>query len=238
MRSWPFYPILLVAALASGVRTAPAAAQDVETEEPGMLPGEFEDPEGANTERSSYSTLFDQSDLGNVIQSAQAHYHAGQRELQSAEKLARKAEEAASEERRGEILSRRAAALERAAAEFVEAIGYDRSLAEAYVALGEAYRELGKNEQALEVHAAGLAVDPESEANFEGWANSLLALDRLGDAVAAHDSYSRERPQRARYLLDGMKRWLEAKQRDPGNVPPEAVQRLVDWLAQHDAGAR
>jgi tetratricopeptide (TPR) repeat protein len=222
--------------LAAAMLAAPSGAQDVESDYPSEPPG-FEVPDTVNEEPSSGDTLFDQSDLGNVVQSAQSHYHAGRREMQAAEKLARKAQEAASEERRQEILARRAQTLERAAGEFVEAIGFDRALMEAYVALGETYRTLDEHARALQVHAAALAVDPESEANFEGWAGSLLALDRLGDAVAAYDSYSAARPERARHLLDGMRHWLEAKRQDPGAVPPEAIQRLAEWLAQHEVGS-
>ncbi|MGH9464660.1 MAG: hypothetical protein ACRD0X_03370 [Thermoanaerobaculia bacterium] len=234
MRRRSPYPMLFF--LVSSLPTFATAtrAQDVESDEPSTPPG-FEIPEGANDERSANETLFEQTDLGNVMQAAQGHYHAGRREMQAAEKLAKKAAEATSEGRRQEMLSRRAAALERAASEFVEAIGFDRSLMEAYIALGGAYRELDKHAQALQVHAAALAVDPENEANFAGWADSLLALDRLGDAASAYESYAQANPRRAQVLLDGMKQWLEVKRQDPGGVAPEAIQRLADWLAQHGA---
>lgn len=229
MRPFPPYPVLFFWLLP--VALLCAAAARAQYDDP------YSAPPGPNEEPGSNDSLFEQSDLGNVAQQAQTHYHAGRRELQTAEKLARKAAEAPSEERRSDLLDRRAETLERAVGEFSEAIGFERSLVEAYVGLGEAYSGLGKHAEALQVHAAALEVDPESEANFEGWAGSLLALDRLGDAVAAHDSYSAARPERARYLLDGMRQWLEAKREDPGAVSPEAIQRLAEWLAQHDAGS-
>ncbi len=223
-RFWPYS--LSLGCLLLGFVGLPAGAQ----EDYG-----YSSPPGPNEEPSSGDTLFEQSDLGNVAQAAQSHYHSGRRELQSAEKLARRAAEAPSEERRSELLERRSAALERAAEEFSEAIGFDKGLLDAYLGLGQAYAALSKHEEALQVHAAALEIEPESEASFQGWAAALLALNRLGDAVAAYETYAGARPERARQLLDGMKQWLEAKQRDPGEVAPEAIQRLADWLAQHSA---
>jgi tetratricopeptide (TPR) repeat protein len=193
-------------------------------------------PEGPNTERGSNESLFERSDLGNVAQAARSHYHAGQRELQTAEKLARKAAEATDEERRATALGRRTEHLEKAASEFLEAIGFDKSLVDAYVGLGEAYSELGKHEEALQVHAQALALDPQSDASFAGWVDELLALNRLGDAAAAYDAYAATQPERAQVVLAGMRAWYAAKQQDPGDVSPEAIARMADWLAQHGAG--
>jgi len=231
----PTIRLALALALLAAASPPPTRAQDVESDFPGG-PMDLGSPEGPNTERGSGESLFERSDLGNVAQTAQAHYHAADREMQTAEKLARKAAAAPDEERRAAALARRAEALERAAAEFLEAIGFDKSLIEAYVGLGEAYAELGKHEEALQVHAQALALDPQSEASFAGWVDSLLALDRLGDAAAAYDAYAASQPARAEVVLAGMRAWLAAKQQDPGEVSPEAIQRLVDWLAQHGAG--
>lgn len=193
-------------------------------------------PPGPNEEPSGYDSLFEQSDLGNVAQAAQTHYHTGQRELQAAEKLARKAAGAPSEERRTDLLDRRAETLERAVDEFVEAIGFERTLVDAYVGLGEAYSGLGKHGEALQVHAAALEVDPESMASFQGWVDALLALNMLGDATLAYENYAQARPELAQVLLDGMKGWLETRRQEPADVPPEAIERLANWLAQHEAG--
>ena len=69
-----------------------------------------------NDEPSSFGTLFDRSDLGNVAQSANMKFHAGVRELERARKLLAKASEEA-DGKRAKTEKKAAAAFERGASE-------------------------------------------------------------------------------------------------------------------------
>lgn len=200
------------------------------------LAAQYEDAPAPNEEPSSYDTLFEQSDLGNVAQAAQLAYRSGLRELESAEKLAERAAEAP-EDKRQKLLDKRAKALDRAVEQFQEAIGYDDHLLDAYTGLGSALRLLGKYEDALQVHARALQADAERDADFRGWAESLLALDMLGDATLTYTKLQATRPDRAAILMDEMKAWLAEKRQDPGDLEPEDIQRLADWIAQQEGSA-
>ena len=37
-------------------------------------------------------------------------------------------------------------------------------------------------------------------------------------------------------LTDDMKKWLAAKQADPGDLDPEDVERLADWIEEQQRG--
>jgi tetratricopeptide (TPR) repeat protein len=203
---------------------------------PAPLVAQFEDPPSPGEEPSSEDTLFEQSDLGNVTQAAQFAYRGGQRELDAAAKLADKAADAPSEEKRQALLEKRTKALQQAVEKFQEAIGYQPDLLDAYTGLGAALRELGQYGDALQVHARALEADSDREEDFRGWAGSLLALDMLGDATTAYTRLATSRPDQAAILMETMKAWLAEKQADPGDLSPEDVQRLADWIAQHEAG--
>ncbi|MEZ5332458.1 MAG: hypothetical protein R2991_10500 [Thermoanaerobaculia bacterium] len=209
--------------LALLVVTLPAAAQ-------------FEDPPAPNEEPSSYDTLFEQSDLGNVSQAARFAFSSGQRELQTAEKLAQKIAEAPAD-KRAHLEEKRQKALEGAAESFQEAIGYNAELLDAYTGLGTAFRKLGRYEEALQVHAKALQADAGRDGDVRGWAGSMLGLNMLGDATVAYERLSASRPGQAAILLDAMKEWLAEKQQDPGDLKPEDVQRMADWIAQHEGAA-
>ena len=219
-RRRPPFPLLLTAVL---LAPAPLVAQ-------------FEDPPSPAEEPSSEDTLFEQSDLGNVTQAAQFAYRGGQRELDAAAKLAGKAADAPSEEKRQALLEKRTKALQQAVEKFQEAIGYQPGLLDAYTGLGAALRELGLHEDALQVYARALEADDGREEDFRGWAASLLALDMLGDATSAYARLAANRPDQAAILMETMKAWLAEKQTDPGDLRPEDIQRLADWIAQQEAG--
>jgi hypothetical protein len=61
---------------------------------------QIEDVRTGPDEPGTTETLFEQSDLGNVAQTANAHYHSGTRQLKRAEKLAPKAAETEAGEKR------------------------------------------------------------------------------------------------------------------------------------------
>lgn len=187
-----------------------------------------------DAEPSSYDTLFDQSDLGNVAQTANLHYHSGVRQLKRAEKLKVKAAETGPGEKRDKAEAKVQKAYEAAIQEFQEAIGYEPEMMQAYAGLGTALRAIGMNEDALKVHSSALSKSPDDLENFEGWAESLLALNMLGDATTAYSSLVQSRPERAAILMQAMKNWLAEKQIDPGDLDPADVDRLASWIEQND----
>jgi tetratricopeptide (TPR) repeat protein len=195
---------------------------------------ELEDVRTGPDEPSAYDTLFDQSDLGNVAQTANTHYHSGTRQLKRAEKLEAKAAETEPGEKRDKAEAKVQKAYEAAIDEFKEAIGYEPEMLEAYAGLGTALRRIGRSEEALQVHSAALGKSPQNLDNFEGWADSLLALNMLGDATTAYSTMLQSSPDQAAILMRAMKSWLAEKQADPGNLKPADVDRMADWIEQKE----
>lgn len=192
------------------------------------------EPPSPAEEPSSYDTLFDQTSLGNVTQTAQGHFHAGHRLLHQGDRLTEKALEAPSGKKRESMEKKARKAWESAVGEYTEAIGYDADLLEAYAELGMAYRRLDQPMDALRTHVTALKLDPEDEANFEGWVDSLLALDMLGDATQAYTRLATQNPERAEYVMSALRSWLDAKRTDPGELDPAHVERLATWIDQQE----
>lgn len=196
----------------------------------------LEDVRTGPGEPGTTENLFEQSDLGNVAQTANAHYHTGTRQLKRAEKLEAKVGEAEPGEKKDKAEAKVQKAYEAAIEEFKQAIGYVPDMMEAYVGLGTALRRVGMNEDALKVHSTALSKSPQDLDNFEGWADSLMALNMLGDATTAYSSLVQSQPDRAAILMQSMKGWLIEKQADPGDVSPADVDRLAGWIEQNDRG--
>jgi tetratricopeptide (TPR) repeat protein len=197
---------------------------------------QIEDVRTGPDEPGTTESLFEQSDLGNVAQTANAHYHSGTRQLNRAEKLTAKAAETEAGDKRDKAEAKVQKAYESAIDEFKQAIGYSPDMMKAYAGLGTALRAVGMNEDALKVHSTALSKSPEDVENFEGWAESLMALNMLGDATTAYSSLVQSRPDRAAILMQAMKDWLTEKQANPGDLDPADVDRLAGWIEQNDRG--
>jgi Flp pilus assembly protein TadD len=129
------------------------------------------------------------------------------------------------------------AAFETAVGEFVAAVRLQPEFGEAYAALGAALRQLGRYEEAAEVHYAALTKLPKDIENMRGWARSMLALNRLGDTTATYDRLRESFPKGAAVLLEEMKAWLAAHRATPGDLRPEDVERLAQWIAEREGKA-
>lgn len=201
--------------------------------------GAQEDEDGwaaPNEERSSYDTLFERSDLGNVVQAATMAYAAGDRQLKRAHKLEEKLA-GLEGKKQTKAEANIAEAYESAASSFQEAIQLDPKMIEAYVGLGEAFRGSGKFAESMQVSSQGLKLEPDNDELFAGWGESILGLNMLGDATQLYAQLAETDPQRAEILMGLLKQWLTDRQADHAGVSDEAIARLEEWIeAQEGAG--
>ena len=186
-----------------------------------------------NDEPSSMETIFERSDLGNVVQQAQMAFGAGERGLKRAAKLEAKLPGLTGKKRAAaekDIPKAYADAVE----SFQEAIQLNPKMVEAYAGLAKALRLSGSSGEALQVSSRGLQLAPEDDTLFGEWAESILDLDMLGDATQAYSRLQETNPAWADVLMSVMQRWLTEHQADPqGNSSPEDVQRSSpSWMAQ------
>ncbi len=182
-----------------------------------------------NDEPSSYDSLFDRSDSGNITQQAQMSYHSGVRSLKQAEKLEAKLPNLEGKKRTAaeeKIVKAYTGAVE----SFQDAIRTNPKLVEAYAGLATALRRSGNPAEALKVSSRGLQLAPAEDALFAEWAEAILGLDMLGDATQAYGQLRETNPAWAEVLMGAMQRWLTSHQADPQGLEPEDVQRLADWM--------
>jgi tetratricopeptide (TPR) repeat protein len=171
------------------------------------------------------------SDQSDPMRQARNLYFTGKRQMKSAEKAVAKAEKASGEER-VELARKAKEDLEAAVQSFTAAIQSGPGYLDAYVALGEALRALGRHEEALQVHSTALARDKKSDANFEGYVVTLVAMHRLGNAAALYEQVKAEQPKRAKFVLETLRQFHADRQRDPAGLAAEDIDRLGSWLAE------
>ncbi|MDX1502642.1 MAG: tetratricopeptide repeat protein [Thermoanaerobaculia bacterium] len=203
---------LLLSAFLAG---PPVAAQDRPNEEP-----------------SSFDTLMDRTDMGNVAQTARMAYHTGVRELEQARKLEEKAAETPEEAKRAKHQKRALASYERAIESLTDALRTQPTLVEAYDPLGRAFLATGRPEEALSVYAAALRLAPELIEAKEGLGEALLEAGRVRDAAAAYESLRGEDGEAAARLLAAMRRWVDRHRETPEPFSPEVVEAVATLVQQ------
>ena len=211
--------VLAAVACAVVLSPEPARAQD----EPAVTPAEQAD----ESERSrAEAAPEDPTSAGRDL------YFRGASQLRRAEKLAAKADKATGEARE-KLAADARAAYESAAESLAGAVQANPTLRDASVSLGVALRELGRAEEAVQVHALALRRDGRDDDNFRGYVESLLELHRLGNVTALYDQLRAEQPKRAKLVLDLLRRFHDERARDPGGLAAADLERLSEWLAAH-----
>jgi len=183
---------------------------------------------------ASGSDMLQRSDLGNVAQAARLAYGTGERELKRAEKLTAKLADLEGDKAES-TRKRITAAYEKAQGSFREALGSNPKMIEAYVGLGRAFRAQGMHRESLQTVTQGLRVDPANDLLFAGWAESVMGLDRLGDATEAYAQLLETNPPWAAVLMGAIKGWLVDHQADAGELDPADVEKMAEWVVEQEA---
>jgi tetratricopeptide (TPR) repeat protein len=121
-----------------------------------------------------------------------------------------------------------------AAREFLDAVRHNPGLFQAFSSLGYAERKLGNYESALEAYNRALAIEPKYSEAIEYRAEAFLALGRIDDAKQAYDQLVELNREHAAKLLEAMKTWVDRKRADPGDLGPQSVKELENWIRQKD----
>ncbi len=223
------YTLAFVAVLLIVLLLAPGSGHAQEEEQGAAPPAPNEEP-------GTLDTLMEQTSLGNVTQAAMNEYYAGHRALVRAAKLEEKLDETEPsklEKARAKV----AKAYEEAATAYMSAIRTNPKLLVAYTELGQAYRALGKNAEAVQVHNAALAMAPGDVENLYGRGEAFLALNYLREAATAYTELAAEHQEHAGRLMASLKKWVADHRENPGEIRPDAVETLAAWIEQQESGS-
>lgn len=162
------------------------------------------------------------------------HYNRGLEEKEKAWNLEEEAAAADSESQRQKLLAKAQKAYQRAIAEQRSATAGNPRLYQAFSELGYALRKTGDYEASLEAYNRALELEPDYGQAIEYRAEAYLGLNRLEEAKQAYIALFNQDRDLADELLAAMRRWVEAKRSEPGELSPEAVAEFADWLEQRE----
>lgn len=190
---------------------------------------------GAADERSDRDTGFSTPDFS-PQQRAKLAFSSGERDLKSAEKAERKAAEAKDEKKRLKAEERAERYYQSAANNFRAVLQVDPTQAEAAVYLAQTARTLENWEESLKAYNQAVSLLPERTDLVAERADVFLKMDLAREAAVSYNLLVETDPAAAERLMADIDAWHAAHLADPGEVNPELIQALTEWLAEHKGG--
>lgn len=103
---------------------------------------------------------------------------------------------------------------------------------QAWSSLGYALRRLGDYQESLQAYDQALAIEPRYPEAIEYRGEAYLGLDRIEEAKAAYMQLFQMDRERAAELMTAMKRWLEQRSNDAGELSQEVIEDFATWVEE------
>ncbi len=123
-------------------------------------------------------------------------------------------------------------AYKKAIGQFRDAVEQVPAFHQAWSSLGYALRKTGQYQESLEAYDRSLAIDPRYVEAIEYRGEAYLGLDRIEEAKGAYMELFQLDRERAAELMTAMKRWLEERRQDAGDLSPETLDSFATWVEE------
>jgi tetratricopeptide (TPR) repeat protein len=161
---------------------------------------------------------------------AKAAYNAGVHSIKKAAECDADAAKADTPQKSAKAAEKAQKYYQKAADQFIDAVGTDPSLYQAWNYLGFAKRHLGDFEDSLGAYAKALELNPHYPDAIEYRGEAYLGLNKIEAAKEAYMSLFRDSRPLADELMASMQRWTEARRKDAQGVPSEQIEAFAKWM--------
>jgi tetratricopeptide (TPR) repeat protein len=161
---------------------------------------------------------------------AKSAYNAGVRNIKRAQEYDADAAKAATPEKAAKAHDKAQKAYHDSLASFIDAVGADPKMYEAWNYLGFANRHLGNYEDALSSYAKALEINPNYPDAIEYRGEAYLGLNQIEEAKGAYMAlFSASRPL-ADELMVAMHHWADARRQDSQGLSSADVEAFTKWM--------
>lgn len=164
-------------------------------------------------------------------QAAKSAYNDGVRLVHKADESSEDAAKATDAGKQKKYAEKAAKLYDKAKDSFIEAVGADGSLYQAWNYIGYTRRKLGDYSGALQAYDRALALNPGYSEAIEYRGHAYLGLNRLGDAKEAYLTLWSQNRELAAKLLGAMQDWV-AKAAPGGNLDAAQIDSFKQWVAE------
>jgi tetratricopeptide (TPR) repeat protein len=161
---------------------------------------------------------------------AKAAYNSGVREIKKAQDSDADAAKAATPDKSAKASNKAHSYYQKAVQDFIEAVGQQPSMYQAWNYLGFANRHLGNYDDALSAYAKALDLNPNYPDAVEYRGEAYLGLNKIEPAKEAYMSLFRGSRQLADELMVAMRHWTESRRKDAQGVASEDIEAFAKWV--------
>jgi len=161
---------------------------------------------------------------------AKSAYNAGVRNIKKAQEYDADSAKASTPEKAAKAHDKAQKAYHDSLGSFIDAVGADPKMYEAWNYLGFANRHLGNYEDALSSYAKALEINPNYPDAIEYRGEAYLGLNQLEEAKGAYMAlFSTSRPL-ADELMVAMHHWADARRQDAQGLSSADVEAFTKWM--------
>jgi len=113
---------------------------------------------------------------------------------------------------------------------FIDAVGADQKMYEAWNYLGFANRHLGNYDDALSSYAKALEINPNYPNAIEYRGEAYLGLNQIEEAKGAYMALFRDSRPLADELMVAMHHWADARRKDAQGLSSADVEAFAKWM--------
>ena len=172
-----------------------------------------------------------------AVDAAKSAYNAGYRNIKKAQEYDADAAKAATPEKVAKAHDKAQKAYHDALSSFIDAVGADPKMYEAWNYLGFANRHLGNYEDALSSYAKALEINPNYPDAIEYRGEAYLGLNQIEEAKGAYMAlFGTSRPL-ADELMVAMHHWADARRQDSQGLSSADVEAFTKWMNERSSVA-
>jgi tetratricopeptide (TPR) repeat protein len=161
---------------------------------------------------------------------AKVAYNLGVRNIKKALEFDADAAKAATPEKAAKAHDRGQKYYREALSSFIDAVGAQPKMYEAWNYLGFANRHLGNYEDALSSYAKALELNPNYPDAIEYRGEAYLGLNQIEEAKGAYMALFRASRPLADELMVAMHHWADARRQDAQGLSPADVESFAKWM--------
>jgi len=166
----------------------------------------------------------------NAADAAKSAYNTGVRDIKRAQDYDADSAKASTPEKAAKAHDKAQKAYRDSLASFIEAVGADPKMYQAWNYLGFANRHLGNYEDALSSYAKALEINPNFPDAIEYRGEAYLGLNQIEEAKGAYMAlFSGSRPL-ADELMVAMHHWADARRQDSQGLSSADVEAFTKWM--------
>jgi tetratricopeptide (TPR) repeat protein len=161
---------------------------------------------------------------------AKAAYNNGVRSIKKAQESDADAAKASTPEKADKAREKAQKYYRESLASFIDAVGAQPALYQAWNYLGFANRHLGNYQDALAAYAKALDINPNYPDAIEYRGEAYLGLNQIEEAKSAYMALFRDSRPLADELMTAMHHWADARRQDAQGLSSADVEAFTKWM--------